>query len=105
MRPKKLPSIHCPHCKAPAFVRSSEQMTDTVREARYLCTNVECDHQFIVEMAIVRTIVPSRMPDALANIPGGNVDRRKGHRRPGNDNEPIPANDDSDRPAAAHMTD
>lgn len=61
--------IKCPHCGAESTVRSSKQMSDTVREAKVSCDNPECMHSWIAQLVAVRTIAPSMMPNPKVYIP------------------------------------
>lgn len=92
MRKKRIPSIACPHCGSAAGVRSSEEFTPLCREARLMCENIECGHIFVAQIAIVRTIAPSMIPNPAIDIPIGNQNLRR--RKPSdNDNMPPPDND------------
>lgn len=75
--------IKCPHCDSASYVRSSKQMCETVREAVICCTNPDCMHSWVAQLAAVRTIAPSINPkpgvyiplsprSAAANVPAGN---------------------------------
>lgn len=59
----------CAHCRAPSYVRTSQQMTVLTREYTYACTNVECGHTFVVLAEQVRTLSPSATPDPSVNLP------------------------------------
>lgn len=61
----------CPHCEAPAKVRSSREVTRLVVDRHYQCTDVDCGHVFVAQLAIVRTIHLSRKPRAGVHIPFG----------------------------------
>lgn len=67
---KKRGAYTCPHCKWPAVCYSSNTITDLVTHKYVQCTNaILCGHQFVVEIGVARTIVPSRMPDPAYQIP------------------------------------
>jgi len=51
----------CPHCGARCFTLKTDQLSVSVREITYLCTNEACGHQFVAHLAAVRTITPSRL--------------------------------------------
>lgn len=61
--------VKCPHCGADSTVRSSKQMSDTVREATVSCDNPECMHSWISQLVAVRTIAPSMTPNPKVYIP------------------------------------
>jgi len=82
------PYITCPHCGARAALRSSEQVTPLVREARVLCNDEECGHAFVVQISAIRTVRPSARPNPAVHLPLG------GWTVPANDRPPRPANDD-----------
>lgn len=85
----RVPGIACPHCNARSIVRSSEQITDLVRELRVNCDNDECGHTFVVQLSIIRTIRESATPNPSVHLPFGGW-----YPRPANDDRPLPANDD-----------
>lgn len=72
----------CPHCRAPAKVRSSKELTPLFKELRLQCTDLECGHTFVASLTIDRTIAPSARPNPSIRLPIG-------HPRP-----TTPANDD-----------
>lgn len=59
----------CPHCDSPATARTSEQVTPTFKEIRYICTNPSCGFTFVVEHVIARGLSPSAAPRANVHIP------------------------------------
>lgn len=87
------PYITCPHCGARGALRSSEQVTALVREARVICNDEECGHAFVVQISAIRTVRPSGKPNPGVYLPQG------GWTMPANDPDPRPANDD--KPPAA----
>lgn len=94
-RRASLPSITCPHCQSVAAIRTSESVSELLRQLRFRCENDECGHVFAADLVVVRTIVPSARPNPLIRLPFGRT------ARTANDDTPIPANDD--RPAAAEI--
>lgn len=90
-RPRQ-PAFECPHCQSVATIRRSEQITALARKVDYACTNHRCGHTFVAQIEAVRTIVPSATPDPSIHLPFGN--RNLGPKR-----LPVPANDDTRRPA------
>jgi hypothetical protein len=61
--------LTCAHCKSPATIRTSKSLSETVREASVQCTNVECAHTWVTQIADVRTIAPSIRPNPKVFIP------------------------------------
>ena len=65
--------VHCPHCRAPAIVRSSVAITDEVRQLYLACSQKACGHIFAataeVRITISHTIAPSFMPSAEVTLP------------------------------------
>ncbi|WP_373997288.1 ogr/Delta-like zinc finger family protein [Duganella sp. SG902] len=62
-------TIRCPHCEARAVARSSQKMSDTMREITYVCTNPLCGHTYVAGLEVLRTLSPSAMPRRGINIP------------------------------------
>lgn len=64
-------SIHfpCPHCGARAIIRTSEQMSQTMRQLTYQCRDPECGHTFLVGAEILRTLSPSAKPNPTVLLP------------------------------------
>lgn len=81
----RIPAIACPHCHGRAIARTSEALTDLVRELRYQCQNAECDHSFVVSMAIIRTVRPSLRPNPNVYLP---MSPQRPTPRPANDDVP-----------------
>ncbi len=94
----RLPSINCPHCGARSTVRDSVQVTDLVRELRLVCQNEDCDHTFVGQLSIIKTIRPATQPRADVRLPFGTWRARpvNAEPKPANENHPEPANDDQD---------
>lgn len=99
-RPKKLRAkqlmVRCPHCDERATIRTSEQLLPTQREMRAVCENEECGHAFVIDMTVVRTVVPSRIPNPDVHLPFSNPNLTAQRPKPANDDVmvPTPANDD-----------
>lgn len=51
--------IYCPTCKSKAIIRTSEDISELLREVRCICSNTECGHTFVVNVSYARTISPS----------------------------------------------
>lgn len=62
-------SIRCPHCNSFAASRSSRQMSVTLREINYQCTNLQCGHTYVANLEVVRTLSPSAMPNHAIRLP------------------------------------
>lgn len=62
-------SIPCPHCKGSMRTISSRQLSDLVREIYFDCMNPACGHRCVAQLGIVRTLVPSLMPDKAVTLP------------------------------------
>lgn len=62
-------TIKCPHCKSRAVARSSQEMSETMREITYMCINPECGHTYVAGLEVLRTLSPSAMPKRGVNIP------------------------------------
>ncbi|WP_197484004.1 ogr/Delta-like zinc finger family protein [Comamonas thiooxydans] len=54
--------FNCPHCGAKSHSRTSRFVTDLVRDVVFVCTDIECGHTFMAQLAAVRTISPSSKP-------------------------------------------
>jgi hypothetical protein len=61
--------ICCPHCLFPAIIRTSEQVTRTVKHLRLICTNETCGHTWSAQIAPVHTICPPAVPHPDVEIP------------------------------------
>jgi hypothetical protein len=85
-RPYNRPfSIICPDCAGKLLIRTSEQVTPTVREMLLWCDNDACGARFVGQLSLM-TRVQHVMPAAVAVI----LPVRPWH--PSNDNR-VPAND------------
>jgi hypothetical protein len=56
---QRIPGIACMTCGARSIARTSEQVTPTVREVRYVCEDPGCEESFLAQVAVVRVIRPS----------------------------------------------
>lgn len=92
----RLPTISCPHCDAKSIVRTSHNVTPTLREIRLECTNGDCGHSFVGQLTVIRTIRPSRIPRDGVHLPFANPNLVGPDKKPANDDEPQHANDDHD---------
>lgn len=59
----------CPHCEAPAIIRSSEPMTLTVKHLRMMCTNTDCGFTWVDQISPVHALCPSQVPNPEVSIP------------------------------------
>jgi len=91
--PSRLPGIACPHCDSDAIARTSSQLDPLTRNIRLMCKNPDCAHIFVAQIAIYRTLRESLTPraDIARQLPLG---QWVPQRRPANDDEPTPMNDD-----------
>jgi Ogr/Delta-like zinc finger. len=70
MVPAKSRTGHrCPHCKAVAQVYTSRKVIEIVSEKYLQCTNLACGFQFVLQISVVRALMPSLMPDPDINVP------------------------------------
>ena len=68
--------VRCPHCKAWANARTTEQMSATAKRGWYACTDVECGHTFTVWITAFETLSPSAKPDPQVMLPMSRYVRR-----------------------------
>ncbi len=54
--------FNCPHCGAKSYSRTSRFVSDLVRDVMFVCTDIECGHTFLAQLAAVKTISPSSKP-------------------------------------------
>jgi hypothetical protein len=52
----RLPAV--PQVRCPAFIRSSERITATVKHMNAHCTNTGCGHTFLMELSFVHSFNP-----------------------------------------------
>ena len=50
--------VACPNCYAPAFIRRSERLTETVKHMQCHCTNTACGLTFEAEIIVTRIFSP-----------------------------------------------
>lgn len=55
-------AMACPHCAAPARVRTSEQLSPLVRKSWHWCSNPACGHSFVTFTEIQCTLSPPAIP-------------------------------------------
>lgn len=59
----------CPHCKHPARIRTSKQISDVYRELWLECTNPQCGWRGKGGLGIIHTLSPSATPNPEVSIP------------------------------------
>jgi hypothetical protein len=62
-------TIACPHCRSRMRTITSRQLSTLVREIYFDCMNVDCGHRCVAQLGIVRTLVPSLIPDGQVSLP------------------------------------
>ena len=62
-------TIACPHCRSRMGIITSRQMSPLVREIYFDCRNVDCGHRCVAQLGIIRTLVPSLLPNAEVSLP------------------------------------
>ena len=61
--------LRCPDCAAPMYIRSSEQITETIKHLLVQCSNVDCTASFKWGMEPIHQINPSHIPNPAISIP------------------------------------
>jgi hypothetical protein len=70
-------TIKCPHCRSRSRAVKSREMTVTMREVTYACTDPHCGHTWVAGLEVMRTLSPSATPNPAVNIPmSSHVQRR-----------------------------
>ncbi|MFB9847210.1 ogr/Delta-like zinc finger family protein [Oceanisphaera arctica] len=59
----------CPHCEAPARIRTSEAQSALSRITKYQCSNIDCCHVWVEGSEVLYSIVPSASPNPTVKIP------------------------------------
>lgn len=62
-------SMNCPHCRANAIARTSKEMSITMREITFVCTNEKCGHVWVSTLEAARTLSPSAIPNLAVKLP------------------------------------
>jgi hypothetical protein len=70
--------LHCPHCNAPTFRRSSRLVMPTFREIFYQCRNFACGFTFKASLNVDYGITPSAVPNPAIDLPMRPMDRVPG---------------------------
>lgn len=68
--------FNCPHCGAKSLSRTSRFVSDLVRDVVFVCTDIECGHTFLAQLAAVRTISPSSKPRQGIFLPMSEVKQK-----------------------------
>lgn len=53
--------VTCIKCKEPAVIRTSREMSATLRQLYCICQNPECGHTFVMDLAFSHTLSPSAL--------------------------------------------
>lgn len=61
--------MNCPHCGHRAQIRTSSELTPTMRQVYFLCQNLACGHSWVATLEAERTISPSGIPNPAINLP------------------------------------
>lgn len=61
-------AMPCPHCEGKSKIRTSRSISTISKELSYQCTNINCGHTWVALISIVRTIVPSQIPNPKVYI-------------------------------------
>jgi hypothetical protein len=83
-------TIACPHCHSRMRTITSRQLSTLVREIYFDCMNVDCTHRCVAQLGIVRTLVPSLIPNAQVSLPI--VERRPSDIVVASATHPVPGN-------------
>lgn len=62
-------TLRCPECDAPAIARSSRELSKTMREITFYCTDDECGHRYVSHLEAVRSLTPSCKPKNNVRLP------------------------------------
>lgn len=92
----RMPSVDCPSCGQRAFARQIGKRTLLYREVYYHCRDlVECGHQFVVGISMLRTVRASRWPQPLETLPMTTW-RAAANDRAANDDDGPPSEPNAD---------
>ncbi|MBR8055646.1 ogr/Delta-like zinc finger family protein [Burkholderia vietnamiensis] len=62
-------TLRCPHCRARTIARTSRELSETMREIVFVCTDYDCGHTFVSQLEAVRTLSPSAKPNPGIGLP------------------------------------
>ena len=51
--------IYCPRCEAKATIRTSKELSATMRQLYCTCNDPECGHTFVMDLTFSHTLSPS----------------------------------------------
>lgn len=92
----RMPSVDCPSCGQRAFARRTGKNSLLYREVYYHCHDVvECGHQFVVGISVLRTVRTSRWPKPLETLPMTTWRAAANDRAANDDGPPSEPNADS----------
>lgn len=59
--------IYCPRCEAKATIRTSKELSATMRQLYCTCNDPECGHTFVMDLTFSHTLSPSALdlPDQI----------------------------------------
>ncbi|WP_394027184.1 Ogr/Delta-like zinc finger protein [Desulfovibrio falkowii] len=59
--------IYCPRCEAKAIIRTSKELSATMRQLYCLCGDPQCGHTFVMDLTFSHTLSPSALdlPDQI----------------------------------------
>lgn len=55
----RAPAVNCPACNAKASSRSSQEISPTLRQLYYRCTNIECGMTWVASLVFEHALSPS----------------------------------------------
>lgn len=61
--------MKCPHCCSRANIRTSREVSSTMREITYQCLNDECGHVWVSAVTAMRTLTLPSSPNPKVRIP------------------------------------
>lgn len=53
--------VTCIRCKGPALIRTSREMSETLRQLYCICRDPECGHTFVMDLSFSHTLSPSAL--------------------------------------------
>lgn len=59
----------CPHCRTRAVAIDSREMSRTMREITYRCSNYRCGHVYVASLEVLRTVSLSALPATDVDLP------------------------------------
>lgn len=80
--------ILCPHCEAPAIIRSSTRVSPAIKDIRLKCSNEDCGFSWVAQIAPVHTICPSQIPNPDVHIKPCPAEYQRQHFRKADSGDP-----------------